>query len=338
MADLVAVTGANGFLGSHICEALLAAGHGVRAAHRDTSSLRWLRKLALETVETDLADPESLDRLLDGCTGVIHCAGVVMATEEEYQRVNVDTTRLLAEAAAVNGAVDSLVLISSLAAGGPAGLRKPRHEAMPDEPISGYGRSKKAAETVLFDREWPFRTVALRPPSLYGPRDREFGPLLRAAKRGWTARFGKLMQGLSLVHGVDAARAAVALLDTPATTGAYYVDDGTLPDEPSNIGRHHRWGYDWDELSDVLVTLFDRSVRTLSVPLGLLRTISKMSPPSVRRSSPVLNPDRLNDLDTKGWVCQATRLQTDTDWRPQYDLASGLRDTLDFYRRRGWMH
>lgn len=335
MAARVAVTGATGFLGSHICDVLLAGQHEVRAAHRASSSLRWLRNKPLELVETDLEDPASVAALVAGCTAVIHCAGVVMAPDAVYRQVNVEGTGAMLAAAAAAGTVDTFVLISSLAAGGPANLDDPRDERHEDRPQTAYGRSKRDAEDLL-SGPWPFRTVILRPPSLYGPRDREFLPLLRAAYRGWTARLGDRIEGLSLVHGRDAATAAVALMETVACTGVYHVDDGPGPDGPRAPGRRWAWGYDWDELREVLCTLFDRTIHRVTIPLGLLRFISTLAGPK-RSSSPVLHPDRIRDLDSIGWVCTAGRLHRDTTWRPQFDLATGMRDTLASYRRRGWM-
>lgn len=337
MSGPIAVTGASGFLGSHICDELLERGHQVRAAHRATSNLRWLKDKPLELCQADLAEPADADALLHGCTGIIHCAGVVMADEATYQRVNVDATRAMLEAAARAGTVQTFVLISSLAAGGPAGLRRPRDESMPSEPITGYGRSKLAAEALLAGQGWPFRTVVLRPPSLYGPRDREFGPLLKAANRGWTARLGKRMQGLSLVHGRDGAGAACALLDTDGVTGIYHVDDGPGPDGPRDPGRRWLWGYDMDELRTSLIWLFGKGVNRVTIPIGLLRLVSRLAGEKQRLSSPVLHPDRLRDLDVEGWACTAARLRADTGWQPRHNLASGLRSTLDFYRRRAWI-
>lgn len=337
MPGSVLVTGASGFLGSHLCDVLRQRGVPVRAAHRTTSSLRWLERKGLETVAADLADPTSLDGLLDGCRAVIHCAGVVRADEATYQRVNVGTTEAVLQAASRAGSVEVVVLISSLAAGGPASLDQPRDETHPDTPLTAYGRSKQAAEALMVGRNWPFRTAALRPPALYGPRDREFGPLLRAASRGWTARLGSRMTGLSLVHGRDAATAAVAILETDTANGIYHVDDGPGPDGPRDPGRQWLWGYDWDELQTSLIWLFGRDVRRVTVPLPLLRLASKLAGPGSRRRSPVLHPDRIRDLDTVGWVCTASRLRGDTGWLPEHNLGSGLRDTLDFYRRRGWL-
>jgi nucleoside-diphosphate-sugar epimerase len=336
MDRAVAVTGASGFLGSHVCDLLAARGIGVRAAHRQTSSLRWLKDRPFERVVVAMDDPGSLDALLAGCRGVVHCAGVVMADAATYQHVNVDGTAALLEAARRGGTVEAFVLISSLAAGGPAGLDNPRDESMPDAPVSGYGQSKLAAEALLAG-EWPFRTASLRPPSLYGPRDREFLPLLRGAARGWTARFGRTLQGLSLVDGRDAASAAVALLEHPDARGVYHLDDGPGPDGPRDPGRRWNWGYDWDELLAVLRGLFHDPVRRVTVPLWAVRLARGLAPPSVRRSSPLLHPDRAGDLDQPGWVCTAARLRGEVGWQPAHDLASGLRDTLAFYRRRGWL-
>ena len=331
-----AVTGANGFLGSHVCDVLAEHSWQVRAGHRAGSDLRWLDGGAATPVTTDLRDPASLAALMDGCEAVVHCAGALVADEDTYRRVNVDGTRAVAQAAARAG-VGRLVFVSSLAAGGPAGPDAPRDESHADQPISGYGRSKLAAEQVLLDGAWPFETLCLRPPALYGPRDREFLPMFRAARLGWTARFGTRLRGLSLVHGRDAAAATVALLETPSVSGFYYVDDGPGHVGPADPGRLSPCGYHWSELRRVLGVIFQRRIGELLVPLAGLRLAGQMLPGHRRRSSPLFNPDRVDDLDTDGWVCDASRLRRDTGWQPQFDLANGLRDTVAFMRRQGWL-
>lgn len=333
----VAVTGATGFLGSHVCDALLASGHRVRAAHRRSSDLRWLQGKPIELVCTDLADPVALDALLRGCDGLIHGAGVVMADADTYARVNVEGTRLVLEAAARADALRSFVFISSLAAGGSGTLRQPRDETMPDAPISDYGRSKCAAEAEISGRSWPFRTVSLRPPALYGPRDRSFRPLFQAAARGWTVRFGGRLKGLSLVHADDAATAAVRLLIASQAEGVYYLDDGGGLAGPADPGRRWPWGYHLDEMHKVLNGLFNRPLRAVTIPAGLLRLAAGLASPALRRTSPILHPDRRGDWTVDGWVCAAERLQQETGWRARWSLAAGLRDTLFFYRRQGWL-
>ena len=328
-APRIALTGATGFLGSHIADALLARGFRVRASVRATSNLRWLEGKPVETVPVDLTDAADCAGFLAGTMGLIHCAGVVSAPAERiYHTANVTTTERLLEAAgdAWAGREDTaaFVLVSSLAAHGPAGLDRPAVEADACRPTTAYGRSKLAAENLLAAGDRPFRTAILRPPSLYGPRDAEFLPLIRMATWGWTGRLGRRLEGLSLVHGRDAAAAAVALLETDTAVGAYFVDDG-------------RTGYDWPALAEALAHMAGRRIRTLTVPLGGLKLLSYLAGGSRAARSPVLNRDRIRDLDVEGWVCDGRRLVAATGFRPRWDAARGLADTLAFYRKARWL-
>jgi len=335
----IALTGATGFLGSHIADVLLARGYQVRASVRTTSNLRWLDGKPVETMVVDLTDPEDCTRFLAGTGGLIHCAGVVSAPARKiYYTANVTNTETLLAAAAgawagLEGAGGenaggedpaAFILISSLAAHGPAGLDRPALETDACRPITDYGRSKLAAEKLVTTGDWAFRTAVLRPPSLYGPRDAEFLPLIRMALRGWTGRLGSRMTGLSLVDGRDAAEAAVALLETASATGPFFVDDG-------------RTGYDWPAMAEALGQMAGRRIRTLPVPLGLLKSISRLAGSSRAARSAILNRDRIRDLDSVGWVCDGGRLTAETAFRAQRDAARGFSETLDFYREEGWL-
>ncbi len=325
----IALTGATGFLGSHIADTLLARGYQVRASTRAISNLRWLTGKPVETMEVDLTEPEDCRRFLQDTSGLIHCAGVVNApTEEIYHRANVTTCSTLLEAAAHvwpgRKVSPAFVLISSLAAHGPAPINQPAVETDPCRPITAYGRSKLAGEQLLDSGAWPFRTAILRPPSLYGPRDREFLPLFSLALRGWSGRIGRRMTGLSLVHGCDAATAAVALLETESATGPFFVDDGKA-------------GYDWSTLAQILGQVAGRRVRTLPVPLGFLKFFSWLVGPRRAARSVVLNRDRIGDLEAEGWVCLGDKLVTTTGFRAQFTAMAGFVDTLGFYQREGWL-
>jgi len=326
---LIALTGGTGFLGSHIADTLLARGFRVRVSVRATSSHRWLEGKPLEIMETNLVDAQDCRRLLAGTAGLIHCAGLVAAPSAElYRLANVRSTETLLDAAGAAwtslGDDAVFVLISSLAAHGPAGLDRPAVEDDADDPITAYGRSKLQAEAALNSRTRTFRTAILRPPSLYGPRDREFMPLLKLARRGWTARLGRRMTGLSLVDGRDAAAAAVDVLESPAARGTFFVDDG-------------RGGYDWEDLRTALEAMAGRRVRRVTVPLALLRAVAFLAGRGRAARSPVLNRDRIADLDCAGWVCDGRRLTAATAFAGGREAAVGFRQTLEFYREEGWL-
>ncbi len=339
-ASLVALTGATGFLGSHIADRLLLSGYRVRASVRASSDLRWVRGKPLEIVEVLLAPPASravgavseeqekapdpaLAGFVSGAAAVIHCAGAVRAPDRAaYRRANVTTTRRLLAAAAAEPACRVFVLISSLAAAGPAPPQTPRCEDDPCQPITDYGRSKLAAEKLLEDAALPFRTVALRPPALYGPRDRAFLPLFRLAQRGWSLRLRGGPAALSLLDVRDAAGAVLALLETAAARGAYFVDDGRA--------------YDLGDLAAALALAFRRRNRALTVPLSLLRGAARLLGRRAERL-PLVHPDRLADLNVSGWVCSGARLRRDTGFRPRHDLRGGIAETLSFYRQHDWI-
>jgi nucleoside-diphosphate-sugar epimerase len=326
------LTGGSGFLGSHVADALLHAGYGVRVAVRATSSLRWLADKSLETVVVDLADTAACAAFLTGTAGVVHCAGVVSAPDAAgYREGNVQPTlNLLAAAAQVwaESPTATFLLVSSLAAHGPASLDQPAVETNPCRPLTAYGRSKRDAEKALLAAPGPFRRLVLRPPSLYGPRDREFLPLLKAATSGWTVRLGRRLTGLSLVDGRDAAAAAVALLQTSTAAGIYFVADA-------------QGGYDWQQLQEALSRATGRTIRRVEVPLSAVRLAAGITAMLGgllgREASLLLNPDRVRDLDSIGWVCDGSRLVSDTDFRPRFDAATGFGETLTFYRKQGWL-
>jgi nucleoside-diphosphate-sugar epimerase len=321
----IALTGATGFLGSHIADRLLADGYQVRVAVRPSSNRRWLEGKPLDVREVDLLSAEQCRAFVQDTDGLIHCAGLVSATrEEDYRKANVDTTRVLLEAAREVWGSDAgrtFLLVSSLAAHGPASISRPAVETSECHPITAYGRSKLAAEQLVLDGDWGFRCVSLRPPGLYGPRDFEFVPLFKAARWGLTARIGRSLTGLSLVDGRDAAAAAVALLACDRAVGPYFVDDGQA-------------GYSWPQLAAALGQATGRKVRVFPLPLELLRFAAAVVGRGRAARSPVLNADRLTDLEAQGWACDGARLRRDTGFQAQFDLVRGFRTTMDFLREQ----
>lgn len=319
---LTVLTGASGFLGSHLAEALLADGWSVRAACRPASDRRWLADQPIEWRVADLTSADDCRALLQGAHAVVHCAGVVSAGDESaYQRGNVETTSQLLKSAAYTLPGDgAFILVSSLAAHGPASLDRPALESNPCRPVTAYGRSKLAAEKLVTGQAWPFRTAAVRPPALSGPRDRAFLPLLRYACRGWTARIGRRLTGLSLLDGRDAAAAVAAVVRTPAARGVFFADDG------------HR-GYTWNALRAALVRAVGHPVRRVTVPLWPLRLAGALK----LGGFPVLGPDRLADIDCVGWACDGSRLSETTGFQARHDAGASFTDALQFYRREGWL-
>jgi nucleoside-diphosphate-sugar epimerase len=180
----ILVTGAHGFIGSHLCERLLAAGHIVRALISpwgDSGNLQGVaRHPGLETTRADITRPDTLRGMCHGVDAVVHAAARVAdwGPAEPVERVNVGGTRnLLAEAEA--SGTPRFVLVSSVAVHSYTGFRDADPEASPrDNLVIPYARSKIAAEDLVF--AWPGEGVVVRPGLWpFGPRDPQ---LLRVAR------------------------------------------------------------------------------------------------------------------------------------------------------------
>jgi nucleoside-diphosphate-sugar epimerase len=179
----LAVTGATGFVGSHLLEALLEGGVRPRLLVREPARLPERAWAQAEIVRGVLEDRDTVAALVAGCGAVIHAAGLVRgARAAQFDRTNRVGTESLVEAIRDKAPTARLVHLSSIAAAGPSAEPLGRRPGDPPSPVSAYGRSKLAGEAAV--RRHGGSWVILRPPAVYGPRDRDILQFFRFAARG----------------------------------------------------------------------------------------------------------------------------------------------------------
>lgn len=231
MSVRVLVTGATGFIGTHLLPALRQRGYTVRAAVRATG------RLPGDDVETvrvgEIGADTDWDAALEGVDAVIHLAARAHVLRESgadpreaFMRVNAEGTRRLAEACV--GRVNQLVFVSSIAVHGSA-AGPYLDEDSPLLPDTPYGESKRQAEETLIglDRAGQLPVSILRPPLVYGPQaPGNLGRLARAVQRGLPLPLASVDNRRSLV-GVDHLSAAlIGCLESPrAARGSFMVAD-----------------------------------------------------------------------------------------------------------------
>jgi nucleoside-diphosphate-sugar epimerase len=318
------VTGATGFVGGHLAEALSRRGDQVTALARSPGKAKALAGLGARVVPGDLDDPGSLARAVEGQDVVYHVAGLVAAAgESEFMRCNRDGTASLL-AAASDAGVSRFVLVSSMAAGGPALPGKPLTGTEPPRPVTAYGRSKLAAEAAVRSGALPW--VILRPPTVYGPRDREVLKVFRMARLGVAPVFGDGSQELSAVHGADLAAALIAAGTAAGTAGKVYY-----PCHPEVVTSA--------QLVRAVGTAMGRRVRLVSIPATVGRMLLGVTETSARIAGQrtILTRDKANEFFQPAWTGDPAPLARDAGWRAAYDLQSGLADTYRWYRDEGWL-
>ena len=317
------VTGATGFVGSHLVEVLRRNGVKVTALARSPQKASALATQGVRVVSGDLHSHSALAQAAKDQDVVYHVAGSIAAgNEAEFLRANRDGTQNLVTAAEAAGN-PRFILVSSLAAGGPSprGLALDGSEA--PRPVTAYGRSKLAGEQVVKSSRLPWSIV--RPPIVYGPRDREVLKVFRVARLGIAPVFGDGSQELSAIHAADLATALVAVAQTTYSGRTY---NACHPEIFTSAAFARAVG-----------AAMGRSVRLLRVPPPVGRALLSLTETSARLmgQTTILTTDKANEFFQPGWTGDPTPLIRDCGWHPSYDLQSGLRQTYEWYRSAGWL-
>jgi nucleoside-diphosphate-sugar epimerase len=300
---VIALTGASGFIGSHILRQLQSASIKHRLLVRDPERLHDLHG-KYELVRGGLEDIDALDRLMYGATAVIHCAGSVRGvTQEQFDRTNAIGAGACARAAAAAG-IERFLLISSLAA------REPE--------ISPYAASKRGGEKNVIHESSDMAVTIFRPPAVYGPGDKELLPLLRIMAKGFVPVIGSADARFSFIYVEDLAEATVTWLkNDTAANQIFEIDDGK------------KGGYGWLDFAETVAAITGRSVRPIRLPKAVLAIPAAVNWLLGQSSfySPMLTPGKVRELSHPDWVCRTGSAGRLPGWRPRHTLREGLLKT-----------
>jgi nucleoside-diphosphate-sugar epimerase len=325
----VLLTGGSGFLGSFTAEQLAADGHVVRALVRPRSDKTVLEKLpGVEFAAGAIEDPASLLPAAENVDAVVHVAGIVKARKpEDFFQVNAQGTKNLLDAAIQRG-VRRFVYVSSLAAVGPSADGTPVPDDAEPRPVTHYGRSKLEAERAVLAAKDRLHVTVLRPPLIYGPRDRETLAFFTSVRNGVLPMTGDGSNTLSVVYVADCAAAIVrALKAEGAPSGrAYFVDDGAV--------------YVWrDALAEIESALGRRAFVRFGMPLGVVKVAAAATQlwGKVTNTAQMLTLDKVNELTQPHWVCSGAGARRDLGWEPRVQWAAGVQEAVKWYRAQGWL-
>lgn len=295
---MILVTGASGFLGSAVVRLALRKGLKVRAMVRESSSLDLLPALEEEAlVRANMADPDSLDRAVDGVEAVVHCAATTSQAApdlEKSRQVNVEGTRALLEACARHG-VKRFINISSQSA----------HSGN----SSVYGQTKREQDEVVQAGE-PDWTI-LKPSIIYGAEAKGiFDKMVGYCRKlPVIPIIGPGREEMRPVHVDDVAAAALSCLEKPESVGQTYDIGGADAME-------------FNAFIEAILKALGQKKPFFHLPIPVALAIAHVAGKVM--ANPPLTPDNVKGIQTAPHV-DIRAARRDLDFQPR-SFAQGLRD------------
>lgn len=320
------ITGATGFIGSHLADALISDPNWNQVKCLVRSSEKWLEGKDYIRVDGDLDSIYAIEEALHGIDVVFHIAAIVKAPDQKkFDHANVDATENIIRISKKCG-VKKLVVLSSLAAAGPS-YGTPRSEEDPMQPVSMYGKSKQKMEWMIHNEAGRDQSVTiLRPPAVYGPREEQIFTLFQLMNRGIAPIVGDGENPkISLIYVDDLIQAVLkASFQTDPGIFTYFVSDGEVAN--------------WNRIKVIVETVLGK--KAISIPLrpGWVKKIAGIveTTASFFGSYPVINKEKANEMILE-WTCSTEKARRELNYEPSYTLEEGLSRTLRWYKKHKWL-
>jgi nucleoside-diphosphate-sugar epimerase len=313
------MTGATGFIGWHVARRFVESGWRVRALVRPESP-RPVPE-GVERTVVSLREAE-VNAAAAGAELLIHMAAVVgIRSGSEFARSNVEATAEVVKAAQRLGV--RLVHMSSLGATGPGQPDDPPTEDSPLRPVNLYGESKRDAEHLVRsarDLEW----TIIRPTLVYGPRDRNFFPMFRLARRG-IFPIPSAAARYNVVHVSDVTR-----LVEIASTSSAALRETFFAGHPHHVTLR--------ELMAPLAPIYGKPFRPFPIPKSALWFGAQVGSAAQKLGIQVpIDRARWNEMRSPGFVCRVDKARDRLGFVATIGLSEGLRETAEWYAKNGWL-
>lgn len=316
------ITGATGFIGSHLASALISEGFDVACLVRNPANLRFLEDINVRIIKGDCTDRESLADAVKGVDYVFHLAGLTKArSKTDFFNANVKGTENIVQAVLENNShIKRFVYLSSLAAVGPSCDGRPLNEDSEPAPVSVYGKTKLEGEKIVLANKKNMPVTVIRPPAVYGPRDKDLLVFFKMVKSGVIPYWGKCYYSFiyieDLINGI-----ILSALSREAEGEIFFISD-------SNI-------YSTDDIIGAISEAVQRKPLKLSIPRFVMPLLGFVS--EITRGVNIINTDKIREMKHSHWICDTTKAAEKLKFEPKVKIKEGAKWTADWYKIHQWL-
>jgi nucleoside-diphosphate-sugar epimerase len=263
-----------------------------------------------------------------GIDQVFHLAAVTKALKEKtYFEINASGTENLIRACLKsNPHIQKFIYLSSQAAAGPCRNGNKKKESDPCNPVSPYGESKRRGEEFVLAHTHELPALILRPPVVYGPRDRDFFAFFKLVSKRIKPCLHGQDQWISLCYVQDVIQAILLAGESQTKSGEiFFLSDGD--------------DYHVMEILDIIAQTMDIHALQIRVPkkmiLGIALFLEYFS--KISQNPTLMNKGKAKEMVQEDWTCNITKVKTNLGFQPQYPLSEGIRLTYHWYKNQKWL-
>lgn len=328
--EVAFITGANGFVGSHLVELLINKGLEVHCLMRASSSDKWLKNLDITIHRGGIEDENYLHHLFltHSANYIYHLAGTVKAYNYMgYEKGNVAPTRTILNACLGIESIKHILVTSSLAASSSTTVGNPVNEETIRNPLTDYGKSKVAEEDLAHSYMDKLPITIVRPPVVIGERDSEVYLFFKTIKMGLLPMIGFENKTLSLVYVKDLVLGFYQACMSQNTLNQTYFIGG------------YRDEYTWYEIGKTAAKFLNKSPLPVRVPHFVVKIIARIAEivAMIGGQIPSLNRQKAREMVCESWSCSSEKAKKDFGYNPQYDIEQSFKKTISWYQEMKWL-
>ncbi len=323
----IGLTGANGFVGSHIAESCLKEGFQLTCLLRKSSDTTFIRDLIYNRITGDINDENALSRFVPDQNIIIHNAGLTKArNESEFMEVNTNGTKNILNAILkFNPNIRRFILISSQAAVGPTPSKEPLDESIPKKPITAYGRSKALAEEICQKYSNKIPITIIRPPVVFGPRDKDIYEYFRIINKGIQPVIGKentfsVVSIQNLVKGI-----LLSIHKQDKKLECYFITD--------------EGDYTWDQFSSMISYKLNKKPIKIKIPNWIVLIFASINEvySKIFKKAVLLNREKIKEMKQKRWVVSSQKATNELGYKPIITTKQAIAITVEWYKKNEWL-